>query len=259
MQSILLRYIKNPLLYVWFVLVLGGTFYLTKIDALGFELFPTQMATISVEGGQVYYVSKKYITDVVAGVAYSNVSYGLGQAWGVNNTNINVNDMDSLLRLVQEMEGLAKTDLKQILTTTTDKAWYIATYVDKVDKALNVADRILPVLGSHLHLLTMEYRACDSQKKAADTAYNIGLSKNDGAVAQGGYQDAMEYGSCQTKKRIQIKAYGPIQQKLQALVEVLQNQRNFLQSNKDIITSDSDLFEPGKLENLMQVRDAIGQ
>lgn len=166
--------------------------------------------------------------------------------------------MKSLLAFVEYLKGLYAVDIGS-LVQHTNPAQSINEYLQETERALAKAEKVSRLLGDRLHLLEMEYRACKSNKDSADTRYTRGLSINDGAQADAGYQDAKEYGDCATKIRIELRAYKPIEQKILQYYAALSRRYDFLAQNKGIISSQTDLFEGKKLEEMIEVRDALQQ
>lgn len=248
--------LRNIWFYFWFLAIFAAIMFFSKSNVFSFRRFPAQLATKNIVIGELHFVQKKNIQDIVLGISYANIAYGAHQG-NAPSAAISVTNMDSVLWLIANMERAASVDIAQLLTNASDRERILTTHMKTIHTLIGSASSVAPWLEAFITNVQLEYNACKANKEQADAAYIAWLNDNNASLVAGGYDSAQEQGACETQKRIILNAYGPIATKLSTYLTTLQSQYAFMEQHFDTLVHSYDLFEPGVLEELQSVRDAL--
>ncbi len=254
----LFKLFKNGRFYLWFVAILLAVFFFWKQEVFWFKRFPTDMAIENQKVWTLHYVNKKEISDTIVGITYASVQYWNNELstyiWDVK-----VDNISDLLKFTQKLKMNSKISINSLLKHTSDRKVALTLYQKSINKLISQSKGIIPSLKNFIQQHEMKYRFCESWKQAADSLYSRWVSNWQEWYAEWWYKDAKEHWACMTEERIVINAYTPLLDNINIYYQKLLLQQKFVENNFTLLVSNYQLLEWENLENIMRVKQELGE
>lgn len=196
------------------------------------------------------YQRKSLVDDSVVGVTMLHLEL-------TNNSAATSITFGQAADILQKGDSLLANNVIAYLQNASNKRLALETYTKNISKTVAQSDQTVSSLQLDYDNASTEYQQCSSDKQAADNQFFQGLGAPDAALMQQGYDDALRFGTCETRSRISTNVYQAVIQRMQGYADALRQMENLLTTNEDLIVANVDLFKDSYLEQLIQIRDEL--